>query len=163
MESLRLLASLPLEVYASSPKLSMIYCSPPLCFDQEEEFPHIIPDWKDHAFQGIIVYSFSRSSVGCTPGQAADQTISEWAEELIHVRSHVATADSPCKKERCLVCPMGWEDRAWWRGIEVPIDVLGATYMAAGIHLGRLDHTRGLSMAEQGWKVMQYWYETREW
>jgi hypothetical protein len=106
-----------------------------------------MPDFRDHAFQGLIIYSFDSAA----------------GDELIHVRSHVSTGDAVCKKERCIVCSMGWEDQAWWKGEIVPINVLGAAYAAGGVHLGGTQPARGLKMGKSGWDVLKYWDATRGW
>ena len=128
---------------AATPQLTAIYCPSHVVSKrtdstvQQHGLFHT-----DHAVGGMALYSFRHESTG---------------DELVHLRLHTPSIDAPCKGSRCLVCPVGWDDQAWFRDKEVPARVLNAAYAAGNVDIKRLAPGRGLTMDKEGWDVLQYW------
>lgn len=147
IRAMYILGALTPDLILANPRLKTIYRPPHVDFQRESR--HIgpdIPHYNSHTYQGILIYSFRRTIDKESPD-----------DELVHFRWHPSTSDAPCRGARCIVCPMGWEDRAWWRGIEVPVNVVSAAYAAVGFNMLAAAPQRGRVMSQKGWEVLKYW------
>jgi len=139
IHAMRLLGSLTPVHLESTPRLTRIDC-PRVDFAWAREGDKL-PSWDTHAFAGLLIYSF----------------IGDHETELVLTRLHTAMSDMPCRGPRCIVCPMGWDDRAWWAGREVPLNVVSAAFAAEGFDLLKASPERGRTMGQKGWDVLRYW------
>ena len=140
---MRLLSTVTPSHICLAPSLTIISCPNHL-------FPSIslsgyvnLPKPRDHAFQGVIIYSWTNNQAN--------------GDELIHVRNHVGIDEDQCTGKGCFICPLGWNDKVWWNDEEIPMNVLGAVYAAAGVQIMTMEPERGMALDERGWEVLRYW------
>ena len=139
-----MLSSLEAEDLVSQPRLHTIRLISPLTERCNRSRTGSDPyKWSNHAFNGVLIYSFCNDKDG--------------SEDLIHLRYHSSVSDAECRGDRCLVCPVGWKDKAWWKGQKLPINALSAAYSVGGVNILKEHPGRGLSLPAASWKVLQHW------
>jgi hypothetical protein len=153
IRAMQVLGSLTPSHFLATPRLKTIYCPPHVDFQRSSgRLGPDIPRWNEHAFQGALVYSFGALEENINRAVSPQED-----NELLLIRLHLCTSNVPCRGQRCIVCPMGWEDKAWWRGREIPVNVVSAAFAADSFDIMATPPSRGRVMGQKGWDVLRYW------